>query len=112
GDPVENVALLPWLAATAFLHSVIIQERRGMLKVWNLSLVVGAFALTTFGTFLTRGSILASVHTFARSAVGPMYLGFLVLVLASGFGGIAAQAWRLRSEGRFVSPLAREAAVL
>src|SRR5207245_2611237 len=59
-DPVENVALLPWLMATAFLHSVIIQERRGMLKVWNLSLIVGAFALTTFGTFLTRGSILLS----------------------------------------------------
>ena len=87
----ENVALLPCLVTTAFLHSVVIQERRGMLKVWNLSLVVGAFALTTFGTFLTRGSILSSVHSFARSAVGPMYLGFLVLVLLVGFGLIAAQ---------------------
>src|SRR5207248_5843141 len=65
-DPVENVALLPWLVTTAFLHSVVIQERRGMLKVWNLSLVVGAFALTTFATFLTRGSILSPVHSFAR----------------------------------------------
>src|SRR5438067_1429533 len=111
-DPVENVALLPWLMGTAFLHSVIIQERRGMLKVWNLSLVVGAFALTTFGTFLTRGSILASVHSFARSAVGPMYLGFLVLVLLVGFGLIAAQSWRLRSEGRFDSALSREAVFL
>ena len=91
-DPVENVALLPWLVATAFLHSVMIQERRGMLKVWNLSLVVGAFALTTFGTFLTRGSILSSVHAFAQIAVGPLYLGFLVLVLAAGFGLIA---WRV-----------------
>src|SRR5438067_409348 len=111
-DPVENVALLPWLVTTAFLHSVVIQERRGLLKVWNLSLVVGAFALTTFGTFLTRGSILASVHAFARSAVGPMYLGFLVLVSLAGFGGIAAQSWRLRSEGRFDSALSRETTFL
>jgi cytochrome c-type biogenesis protein CcmF len=111
-DPVENVAVLPWLAGTAFLHSVIIQERRGMLKVWNLSLVVGAFALTTFGTFLTRGSILSSVHAFARSIVGPMYLGFLVVVLAVGFGLIALRSWRLRSEGRFDSPLSRESAFL
>jgi cytochrome c-type biogenesis protein CcmF len=111
-DPVENVALLPWLAATAFLHSVVIQERRGMLKVWNLSLIVGAFALTTFGTFLTRGSILSSVHAFAQSLVGPMYLGFLVLVLVGGFGLIAARSWRLRSEGRFDSALSREAAFL
>ena len=95
-DPVENVALLPWLMATAFLHSVMVQERRGMLKVWNLSLVVGAFALATFGTFLTRGSILASVHAFAKSRVGPMYLGFLILVLAGGFGLIACAPWRLR----------------
>src|SRR5919198_5015088 len=111
-DPVENVALLPWLVTTAFLHSVIIQERRGMLKVWNLSLVVGAFALTTFGTFLTRGSILSSVHSFAQSLVGPLYLGFLVAVLLAGFGLIAARAWRLRSEGRLDSPLSREAVFL
>src|SRR5437764_354216 len=111
-DPVENVALLPWLVTTAFLHSVVIQERRGLLKVWNLSLVVGAFALATFGTFLTRGSILESVHAFARTAVGPMYLGFLVLVLGVGFGLIAARAWRLRSEGRLDSVLSREASFL
>jgi cytochrome c-type biogenesis protein CcmF len=111
-DPVENVALLPWLTATAFLHSVMIQERRGMLKVWNLSLIVGTFALTTFGTFLTRGSILSSVHAFAQSIVGPLYLGFLVLVLLSGFGLIALQSWRLRSEGRFDSALSRESAFL
>src|SRR5436309_6377896 len=111
-DPVENVALLPWLVTTAFLHSVVIQERRGMLKVWNLSLMVGAFALTTFGTFLTRGSILSSVHAFAKSAVGPMYLGFLVVVLLVGFGLIAARSWRLRSEGRLDSVLSREASFL
>ncbi len=111
-DPVENVALLPWLAATAFLHSVIIQERRGMLKVWNLSLVVGAFALTTFGTFLTRGSILASVHAFAQSLVGPLYLGFLVVVLLGGFGLIAARSSRLRSEGGFDAVISRESTFL
>ena len=83
-----------------------------MLKVWNLSLVMGAFALTTFGTFLTRGSILESVHAFARTAVGPMYLGFLVLVLAWGFGLIGFRAWRMRSEGRLDSVLSREAAFL
>jgi cytochrome c-type biogenesis protein CcmF len=111
-DPVENVALLPWLMATALLHSVMLQERRGMLKVWNLSLAVGGFALTTFGTFLTRGSILSSVHTFAQSAVGPLYLGFLVVVLLAGFGLIAMRAWRLRTEGRFDAVLSREAAFL
>jgi cytochrome c-type biogenesis protein CcmF len=111
-DPVENVALLPWLVATALLHSVMLQERRGMLKVWNLALAVGGFALTTFGTFLTRGSILSSVHTFAQSAVGPMYLGFLVLVLLGGFGLIAVRAWRLRTEGRFDAVLSREAAFM
>ncbi len=111
-DPVENVALLPWLLATAFLHSVIIQERRGMLKVWNLSLIVGTFALVTFGTFLTRGSILSSVHAFAQSIVGPLYLSFLAVVLVVGFGLIAVRAWRLRSEGRFDAVLSREAAFL
>jgi cytochrome c-type biogenesis protein CcmF len=109
-DPVENVALLPWLVATASLHSVMLQERRGMLKVWNLALVVGAFALTTFGTFLTRGSILSSVHSFAQSAVGPMYLGFLVLVLVGGFGLIALRAGRLRATGQIDAALSREAA--
>jgi cytochrome c-type biogenesis protein CcmF len=89
-----------------------LQERRGMLKVWNVSLCVGAFALATFGTFLTRGSILASVHAFAKSAVGPMYLGFLLLVLAGGFGLIAWRSWRLASEGRFDAVLSREAAFL
>jgi cytochrome c-type biogenesis protein CcmF len=89
-----------------------IQERRGMMKVWNLSLIVGTFALTTFGTFLTRGSILSSVHAFAQSIVGPLYLAFLVLVLIAGFGLIAARSWQLRSEGRFDSALSREAAFL
>src|SRR5919201_361423 len=105
-------ALLPWLMATAFLHSVMVEERRGMLKVWNLSLIVGTFALTVFGTFLTRGSILASVHTFAQSAVGPLYLGFLVVVLTGGFGLIAMRSRLLRSETVLDSAASREAVFL
>jgi cytochrome c-type biogenesis protein CcmF len=111
-DPVENVALLPWLTGTAFLHSVMVQERRGMLKVWNLSLIVGTFALTVLGTFLTRGSILSSVHTFAQSIVGPMYLAFLALVLVGGFGLIAYRREALRAEATFDTPLSREAVFL
>ncbi len=111
-DPVENIALLPWLTATAFLHSVMVEERRGMLKVWNLSLVVGTFALTVFGTFLTRGSILSSVHSFAQSTVGPLYLAFLLLVLVGGFGLIAARSSLLRSETVIDRALSREAVFL
>jgi cytochrome c-type biogenesis protein CcmF len=111
-DPVENVALLPWLTATAFLHSVMVQERRGMLKVWNLSLIVATFALTVLGTFLTRGSILASVHTFSASLVGPLYLGFLTTVLLGGFGLIAWRRRALAAEATFDTPLSRESTFL
>ena len=111
-DPVENVALLPWLTGTAFLHSVMVQERRGMLKVWNLSLIVGTFALTVLGTFLTRGSILSSVHAFAESIVGPLYLAFLTLVLLGGFGLIAWRRDALRAEATFDTPLSRESVFL
>jgi cytochrome c-type biogenesis protein CcmF len=111
-DPVENVALLPWLTGTAFLHSVMVQERRGMLKVWNLSLIVGTFALTVLGTFLTRGSILSSVHTFAQSLVGPLYLAFLTLVLLGGFGLVAWRRDALKAEAAFDTPLSRESAFL
>jgi cytochrome c-type biogenesis protein CcmF len=111
-DPVENVALLPWLTATAFLHTSMIQERRGMLKLLNLALAVSTFALTTFGTFLTRSGVVASVHTFSQSLVGPAYLAFLLLVLGVGFGLIAVRAAGLRSSGGFDSALARESALL
>ncbi|MGZ8626375.1 MAG: heme lyase CcmF/NrfE family subunit [Actinomycetota bacterium] len=111
-DPVENVALLPWLTATAFVHSVIVQERRGMLKVWNLALVVGTFALTVLGTFLTRGSILSSVHTFAQSIVGPMYLAFLAVVLVGGFALIAWRRDALRADVAFDTALSRESVFL
>jgi cytochrome c-type biogenesis protein CcmF len=111
-DPVENVALLPWLVATAFLHSIMLQERRGMARLWNIALVIGAFALTTFGTFLTRGSVLSSVHAFAQSAVGPAYLAFLGLVLLGGFGLVAWRLPMLRTPARLESTVSREAAIV
>jgi cytochrome c-type biogenesis protein CcmF len=111
-DPVENVALLPWLVSTAFLHSIMLQERRGMARLWNIALVIGAFALTTFGTFLTRGSVLSSVHAFAQSAVGPAYLVFLGLVLLGGFGLVAWRLPVLRTPARLDSVVSREAAIV
>lgn len=109
-DPVENVALLPWLVSTAFLHSVMLQERRGIARLWNLVLVIGAFALTTFGTFLTRGNVLSSVHTFSQTGVGPAYLAFLALVLVGGFGLVAWRLPTLRSSARIDAVVSREAA--
>ena len=85
-DPVENASLLPWLTGTAYLHSVMVQERRGMLRVWNLSLVIATFALTILGTFLTRSGIITSVHAFSQSTIGPWLLTFLFIVMASGIG--------------------------
>jgi cytochrome c-type biogenesis protein CcmF len=109
-DPVENVALLPWLVATGFLHSVMLQERRGMARLWNIVLVIAAFALTTFGTFLTRGNVLTSIHAFTESAVGPVYLTFLALVLLGGFGLVAWRSATLRTPAQLDSVVSREAA--
>jgi len=109
-DPVENVALLPWLLSTAFLHSVMLQERRGMARLWNVALVIGAFSLTTFGTFLTRGSVLSSVHAFAQTPVGPAYLIFLAVVLLAGFGLVMWRLPTLRTPARLDSAISREAA--
>ena len=111
-DPVENASLLPWLTATAFIHSVIVQERRGMLRVWNLSLVIATFCLTIFGTFLTRSGVLDSVHSFTESGIGPWLLGFLGVVAAVGIGLIAWRGDRLRTPGRIDSPVSRESAFL
>jgi cytochrome c-type biogenesis protein CcmF len=109
-DPVENVALLPWLLSTAFLHSVMLQERRGMARLWNIALVIGGFSLMTFGTFLTRGNVLSSVHAFAQTSVGPAYLAFLALVLLGGFGMLAWRLPTLRTPSRLDSAISREAA--
>lgn len=111
-DPVENAALLPWLCATAFIHSVMVQERRGLLRVWNISLVIAAFSLTILTTFLTRSGVLVSVHSFTQSDIGPELLAFLGLVVAAGIGLIAWRGDRLRSAGGIDAPLSREGAFL
>jgi cytochrome c-type biogenesis protein CcmF len=111
-DPVENASLLPWLTGTAFIHSVIVQERRGMLRVWNLSLVIATFCLTILGTFLTRSGILNSVHSFTESGIGPWLLSFLGVTAAVGIGLIAWRGDRLRSPGKIDSPVSRESAFL
>src|SRR5436309_1156885 len=80
-DPVENAAFMPWLVSTAYLHSVMIQEKRDMLRVWNVVLVLLTFALTIFGTFLTRSGVISSVHSFTQSGLGPFFIGFLLFVL-------------------------------
>lgn len=111
-DPVENASLLPWLTATAFLHSVMIQERRGMLKVWNVALVLATYSLAIFGTFLTRSGLLSSVHTFSESPVGKYFLPFLALVIVGGFGLLGARADKLKARRHLDSLLSREAMFL
>ncbi len=111
-DPVENAALLPWLCGTAYLHSVLVQERRGLLRVWNLSLSVATFALTILGTFLTRSGVIESVHAFSDSSLGPVLISFFLLVVVVGFGLIAWRGDRLRSPGGIDAPLGREGAFL
>src|SRR5205823_4604033 len=111
-DPVENAAFMPWLVMTAYLHSVMIQERKDMLKVWNLALIGMAFGLTLFGTFITRSGVISSVHSFTQSGLGPFFMWFL------GFELVVATAlivWRLpllASENQLESFLSREAAFL
>jgi cytochrome c-type biogenesis protein CcmF len=111
-DPVENAALMPWLAATAFLHSVMIQEKRGMLKVWNMLLVILAFSLSLFGTFLTRSGILNSIHSFTESTIGPWFLGFICLVVAVSLALVFLRLPLLRSRTRLESLVSREATFL
>src|SRR6266536_2491451 len=111
-DPVENAALMPWLAATAFLHSVMIQEKRGMLKVWNVLLVVLAFCLSLFGTFLTRSGIIQSIHSFTQSSIGPWFLGFICLITAGSVALVFLRLPLLRTKTRLESLVSREATFL
>jgi len=111
-DPVENASFLPWLTGTAYVHSVMVQERRGMLRVWNLSLLMATFSLTILGTFLTRSGVLDSVHSFTASAIGPLVLGFFAVVVLVGVGLIAWRGDLLRSPGAIDSPVSREGAFL
>ena len=109
-DPVENAAFMPWLPATAFLHSVQVQERRGMLKTWNVLLIIIAFSLTIFGTFLTRSGILSSIHAFSAGPVGFYFLGFLAFVLISSLGLLAWRSDQLRGQPELDSVVSRESA--
>lgn len=111
-DPVENASFLPWLTATAFIHSSVVQRRRGMLQAWNIALVIATFALTILGTFLTRSGVVASVHSFTQSAVGPTLLTFLVIVLLGSFGLFAVRAHLVASTPRLDSLSSREGVFL
>jgi len=111
-DPVENAAFMPWLTATAFLHSVMIQERNGMLRKWNIILLIITFFLTLFGTFITRSGIISSVHSFAQSDIGPLFLGFISFVLIFSFGMFLYRRKELESEENFDSIISRESAFI
>jgi cytochrome c-type biogenesis protein CcmF len=111
-DPVENAAFMPWLPATAFLHSVQVQERRSMLKVWNLSLIIVAFSLTIFGTFLTRSGVLSSIHAFSNGPVGQVFLAFLAIILIASFGLLAYRADLLKGQPQLDSMVSRESTFL
>jgi len=111
-DPVENAALMPWLAATAFLHSVMIQEKRGMLKVWNVLLVILAFCLALFGTFLTRSGVISSIHSFTQSPLGGWFLGFICLITLGSVALVISRLPILRSKTRMESLVSREATFL
>lgn len=111
-DPVENASFLPWLTATAFLHSIMIQERRGMLKVWNLTLVFLTFELTIIGTFITRSGIIESVHAFALSNIGPLFFSFILLSMFGYLALLWTRLPQLRSANQLDSVLSRESAFL
>jgi cytochrome c-type biogenesis protein CcmF len=111
-DPVENASLLPWLTATALLHSNMVQERKGMLKRWNISLVTLTFILTLFGTFLTRSGLLWSVHAFANGPIGAYFLAFIGIILIGSIWNISANWSVLKSDAQFESYLSKESSFL
>jgi cytochrome c-type biogenesis protein CcmF len=111
-DPVENASLMPWLTGTAFLHSVMMQEKRGMLKVWNMWLIFSTFLLSIFGTFLTRSGVVSSVHAFAQSSIGTWFITFLALTLAVCTYYFVRNREHLRSENRLESLVSRESSFL
>ncbi|HVX38202.1 MAG TPA: heme lyase CcmF/NrfE family subunit [Gemmatimonadaceae bacterium] len=111
-DPVENASLMPWLTATAFMHSIMVQERRAMLRVWNLNLIVVTFVLTVLGTFLTRSGILSSVHAFTQGTIGYYFLGFIAITLVASLMLVAGYAPELKSQGKLDDPMSRETTFL
>ncbi|MDR5695532.1 MAG: heme lyase CcmF/NrfE family subunit [Armatimonadota bacterium] len=111
-DPVENSALMPWLVGTAYLHSAMVQERRGMLAAWNVALIILTFSLAILGTFLTRTGIVLSVHSFAQSAIGPYFVSFLGILFVGSFGLFLWRLEDLRSHAELESLASRECAFL
>jgi cytochrome c-type biogenesis protein CcmF len=111
-DPVENASLMPWLTGTAFLHSILVQEKRGMLKVWNVSLVLATGILAILGTFLVRSGILSSIHAFGASTLGKPFLGFIAILLVASVALVVTRLDGLGSSGRIDSLLSRETAFL
>ena len=111
-DPVENAALMPWLTITAFLHSVMIQEKKGMLKIWNFILIILTFGLVYFGTFLTRSGVVSSVHSFTTSGIGPMFMGFVVVSMVLSFGLLISRRRALKARSELDSFVSRESSFL
>ncbi|MEX2290523.1 MAG: cytochrome c-type biogenesis CcmF C-terminal domain-containing protein [Mycobacteriales bacterium] len=111
-DPVENVSVLPWFTATALLHSILVQKRRATLRLWNLTLAVATFCLVIFGTFLTRSGVIESVHAFSQSTIGPILLGFLLLVLLASGALFVWRSDRLRDDDALLRTVSRETAFL
>jgi cytochrome c-type biogenesis protein CcmF len=111
-DPVENASLLPWLVNTAFLHSIMVQEKRGMLRKWNVTLVVSTFLLSIFGTFITRSGIISSVHSFAQSPVGNWFAGFLIIGIVASAYLVTTRLKDMEAEAELESMVSREAAFL
>ena len=111
-DPVENASFMPWLTGTALLHSIIIQEKKDMLKVWNMALIIITFTLCIFGTFLTRSGVMSSVHSFTASSLGPIFLGFVFLILVVSFLLLFNRKSFLQSEKRIESFTSRESGFL
>src|SRR3970282_997688 len=111
-DPVENASFMPWLVATAYLHSVMVQERRGMLKVWHFSLIILTYALALFGTLLTRSGMLSSVHSFAMGATGPLFVALILIVLMGSLQLLWRRRDLLRSQHELDSLASREATFL
>ncbi len=111
-DPVENASFMPWLTATAFLHSAMVQERRAMLRVWNLSLIISTFLLTILGTFLTRSGVLSSVHAFTEGTIGLFFLAFIAIVLLFSLVLLMGKGGALASQGSLDDPLSRESVFL
>ena len=111
-DPVENASLLPWITGTAYIHSVMVQERRGLLRVWNVSLLIATFSLTILGTFLTRSGVLNSVHAFSESDIGPWLLAMFVIIVAVSLVLVYLRGDQLRASGAIDNVFSREGAFL